>query len=361
MNIEELNNCFDSMTPTKEQKDRIFAGVMNAKNQPVKVVKLNRYKYASAAAAVVAVGIFAAVYSGMGTKDIAPKITAPDVATDNAVNNVAVNNIKEDTSKASYTVNEKNVEAPVSDANPEETAADGKSITEQFAEAYPELATGNGGESTVAVINEDGEKLRTAPAPSVTETPLPAEASVAEDTEELEAYSDELPSSKETDAMTDSADSEDITVYDKNHSGVVYGGGGGGSASGGGGGGGSSAVSESLVVGINDVMNHSVYGTLMPVIYPDKFNFHTATEQNGRLKVIFKNGQGNYMTVSIAKDGEYIFYEQVISAEDIKNMVSNGYMNFAVKCGEYYVIYNVETYNASAVYDMVKSSAYFNN
>lgn len=354
MNIEQLNNCFDSMTPTKEQKDRIFAGIMNAKNQPVKVVKFNKYKYASAAAAVIAVGIFAAVYSGMGTKDIVPQITSPDVTTDNAGNNVAVNNVKEDTLKTADTLNEKNIESPVSDIGSGEAVTDGKSITEQFKKAYPELATGSIGESTVAVINEDGGKLRTAPAPSVAETPLPSEASVTEDTEEFEVYSDELPSSKETDVMADSAESDDITASDESYSG------GGGSASGGGGGG-ASDVLESLTIGINDVMNHSVYGNLMPVIYPDKFNFHTATEQNGRLKVIFKNEQGNYMTVSIAKDGEYTFYEQVISAEEIKNIFPNGHMNFAVKCSEYYVIYNVETNNVPAVYDMVMSSAYFNN
>ena len=63
MNIEELNSCFDAISPTKEQKDRIFAGIMSAKQQPVKVVNFRRY--ATAAAAVIVIGAFAAVYSNV--------------------------------------------------------------------------------------------------------------------------------------------------------------------------------------------------------------------------------------------------------------------------------------------------------
>ena len=41
MNIEELNSCFEAMTPTNEQKEKILAGIMSAKTQPVRVVKFH--------------------------------------------------------------------------------------------------------------------------------------------------------------------------------------------------------------------------------------------------------------------------------------------------------------------------------
>ena len=52
MKIEELKECFDSVTPTKEQRDKMLAGIMRAKEEPVKIVKLNRYKYFSVAAVI---------------------------------------------------------------------------------------------------------------------------------------------------------------------------------------------------------------------------------------------------------------------------------------------------------------------
>ena len=84
-------------------------------------------------------------------------------------------------------------------------------------------------------------------------------------------------------------------------------------------------------------MNHEAYSSLMPVVYTDKFNFYNAMEYTNRLKVVFKNDVGNYMSMSVFKDGDYNFYEQVLTTEEIKNIEADGYMNFAVKCGDYYI------------------------
>lgn len=338
MNIEELSSCFDSMTPTKEQKDRILAGVMNAKSQPVKVIKF--YRYAAAAAAVIAVGVFAAVYSNTGTQNIAPQVNAPQVAVVNQNNEVEKNTETADISK------EKAAEAdnpvPVEQKNLSfsgQVTEEGS--MEELSEAYPELAENNV-EDVPSVAMYDGEDMsRAMPAPSVSEDVQP----YGDETEVVEESSEEIAGKY---------DSEDA---------ITGGGSGGGSTSSGGGGGGGSAYMslETKSLSINDVMNHSVYSDLMPTIYANKFNFRTAEEQQNRLKVIFSNEQGNYMSVSIVKDGEYSFYEQIISPEEIKNINSYGYINFAVKCGEYYVIYNVEAYDTTEVYNMVISSLYFSN
>ncbi len=322
MKIEELTGCFDSITPTKEQKEKMLTGILEAKEEvPVKTVKLNRYKIASIAA-VIAVGVFVAVYSNIG-KNILPQVdTQPTV--ENDISTYAVNDVQE-----------KNVQEPLENNNvkPEENSGDivppateGSPATEEGPaknsyEEYSEASGENVEDIPSTAMYFDEKDLLASPAPEEAEQKNPGNAVVENDEE---SYG-------------------------------VYGGGGGGTASGGGS---SGAAYKSLT--ITEVMNHSTYSQFMPVVYTDKFNFYNAMEYTNRLKVVFKNDIGNYMSVSVFKDGDYNFYEQVLTTEEIKNIESDGYMNFAVKCGDYYVVYNVETTNSSAVYDMVISSEYFN-
>lgn len=365
MNIDELNSCFDSMTPTKEQKERILAGVMNAKSKPVKVIPFRRY--ATAAAAVITVGVFAAVYSNKGNNDVVPQpmdtmqvaVGTQSNEADYEVKNIEIQDII--TNKGNV---EENVPQVRVQENKTENDVNEKNFSEEIQQAYPQLDNTDVDESPKVAMNEGENMLRSVPETS-NETPLPP------------VDNEDVHTVPETANMDDGQlygayDGEDFVPeesYDDNSSDSVSGGassgggaGGGSSAGGGGGGGTSSYMSmETKMLSINEVMNHSVYSNLMPTVYANKFNFRTAEEQKGRLKVIFSNEQGNYMSVSILKDGGYSFYESVITPEKIKNIESHGYMNFAVKCGEYYVIYNVEANDANEVYNMVMSSGYFNN
>ena len=68
------------------------------------------------------------------------------------------------------------------------------------------------------------------------------------------------------------------------------------------------------------------------------------------------------MSVSIVKEEEYNFTERVIVPDSIKKMEpKDSHLNFAVKCGKYYVVYNIETENVTDVYKMVTSSEYFDS
>ena len=87
MKIEELNSCFDAISPTVEQRDKMFANIMNAKKQPVKVVRF--YRYATAAAAVFVIGIFGVVYSTMGINNITDNTTKTMLATEIVKDDVA--------------------------------------------------------------------------------------------------------------------------------------------------------------------------------------------------------------------------------------------------------------------------------
>lgn len=331
MRIEELTDCFDSVTPTKEQKEKILAGIMAAKEKPVKVVRLNRYKFVSIAA-VVAVGVFVAVYSNLG-KNVGPVVHTPQTTEGNSTSTYAVNINQKSDEQNKLSDNQVNLNTETENVHPVEQipTTSEESLSEELNKAYPELED----EFTedypmVAMLNPE-ENTRIVPAPSE-----PADSDNVENVPE-----------------------ESDPVNDEEKYGGTYsagGGGGGGSASGGG-----SAAGAYKSLTITEVMNHSIYSQFMPVVYTDKFNFYNAIEYTNRLKVVFKNDIGNYMSVSVFKDGDYNFYEQVLTPEEIKNIKSDGYMNFAVKCEDYYIVYNVETNNSSAVYDMVISSAYFNN
>lgn len=113
MKIEELNSCFDAISPTVEQRDKMFASIMNAK-QPVKVVRF--YRYATAVAAVFVIGIFGVVYSTMGVNN---------VTNDATKNIVAMKNGEDDI------LNEEKYEYLL------ETVEEEKSVTEEIKKAYP--------------------------------------------------------------------------------------------------------------------------------------------------------------------------------------------------------------------------------
>ena len=334
MKIEELTGCFDSITPTKEQKEKMLAGILRAKEEaPVKVIKLNKYKITSIAA-VIAVGVFVAVYSNIG-KNILTKVDTESTVENNDVSTYAVNDVQKKNVQESVendnTKPESNKGGTVPTVTEDSSVVEEESTTKNFYKEYSEPAGENAKNIPSTAMYFDGKDLRMSPVPESTEQQIPGEAIIEDDMEDL------------------------LDVYD----GSAGGGGGGGSASGGGSAGGSGAAYKTLT--ITEVMNHSTYSRFMPVVYTDKFNFYNAMEYTNRLKVVFKNDVGNYMSMSVFKYGDYDFYEQVLTPEEIKNMKSDGYMNFAVKCGDYYIVYNIETNNSLAVYDMVVSSEYFDN
>ena len=81
MNRQELVNCFDSMTPNDEQRDRMLKAIMSKKSEPVRVYNFRKYM-SVAVAAVVAVGVFAVAY---------PFVRDNGILNDNSTTELAVN------------------------------------------------------------------------------------------------------------------------------------------------------------------------------------------------------------------------------------------------------------------------------
>lgn len=149
MKIEELNSCFDAISPTVEQRDKMFASIMNAK-QPVKVVRF--YRYATAVAAVFVIGIFGVVYSTMGVNNVSNDATKNIVAMENGE--------KEQVAKATeeyqYLL---------------ETAEEEKSVTEEIKKAYT-VHNDVTNDTKVAAVEDVAEE--TIPEDALVDTPVVA-------------------------------------------------------------------------------------------------------------------------------------------------------------------------------------------
>ncbi|MEE1043083.1 MAG: hypothetical protein UH854_03870 [Clostridia bacterium] len=132
MKIEELNSCFDAISPTAEQRNKMLANIMNAKQQPVKVVRF--YRYATAVAAVFVIGIFGVVYSTMGLNNITDYGTKTMVATEFAEKEEVVSN----TENYDYLL---------------ETVEEERKIADSMLEAYP-IETDTTNDTKVAVAED---------------------------------------------------------------------------------------------------------------------------------------------------------------------------------------------------------------
>ncbi len=134
MNMEELNSCFDSITPTKEQKSKMLDAVMKAKVKPVKAVKLNKYKYLSAVAAVLVIGVFAIAYSNMGS--VEDDLYLPEVAVEDS--NTKGETSNDENEAISVDVNYEQNDEKYSDDN-KSTGGKKSALTEAVKINYPEL------------------------------------------------------------------------------------------------------------------------------------------------------------------------------------------------------------------------------
>lgn len=317
MKIEELKECFDSVTPTKEQRDKMLAGIMRAKEEPVKVVKLNRYKYLSVAAVIV-LGVFVAVYSYIGN-GIVPQVETKDVVenTENSTyTTVAVDNKTEDNAVVKIT------EVPYEDnttfSPTEETVEstqEGK-FTEEMNEAYPEVAEESAVNTPSIAMYDNTDAVRIAPAPELAE--------------------------------------EDYNIDEEKYSGGAGGGGGGGSAGGG--------AFSNKNIGLDYIKSHSVYSALFPTYIPEKFVLESAMQSSYNVSdfsAYFTSADGGFINMNFEKKYEGSYAMNVITPEQLKNMNSEDYVDFTLDCGDYWVSYFAKNISMEELYKMVTSSAYY--
>lgn len=163
MNIDELNSCFEAVSPTREQKDKILAGVLNVGKQPVKTIKFHRY--ATAAAAVFVIGVFAAVYFTGGTDDILIECGETTVAVEDSVN------YTEDKAKPDEVAGiEENLPTVKNIQTKNESFAD--AVAEEYPEVSEELKDGNAEVAVENVTTDDFDATEAETDVEYTQTPM---------------------------------------------------------------------------------------------------------------------------------------------------------------------------------------------
>ena len=304
MNRQDLVNCFDSMSPTAEQRERMLNAIMTKKSEPVRVYNFTRYM-SVAVAAVVAVGVFAAVY---------PSLKDNSILDNGSTTELAVNY---ETDKP-----EKKLNIAETSTNVENTVKEEKtngSITEAVAREYGTPKT-ESTQQTVAMVEQE----------TVTEEAADAHEEAVE------------PVNEESLAVAPEIDSRAIVAMEMTEDMS---------------GGGSSSVAFE-VIELEQIMTDEIYGNLFPAEFADGFSFVSARKHNdGFLDAEFGTHDGRYMSIEILKDAQGA---DILQPDDILNQEPEyGYMRFAVSVGEYYIIYNVETEDVFEVHKMVTSSACF--
>ena len=324
MKIEELKGSFDSITPTKEQRDKMFAGIMSAKEEPVKVVKLNRYKYLSVAA-VIALGVFVAVYSYIN-KDIVPQVE-PNEGVNNTGNSTYATVVEPGTTEENTGVEKTVLESTdeshknITPVSPDKEIVENEkevTITEEMHEAYPELEEESVVNTPSVAMYDNADAVRIAPAPEVVK--------------------------------------EDYTVDAEDYYAGAGGGGGGGASAGGG------APANNKNISLNYIKNHSVYSVLFPTYFPGNFVFESAEQSldnAGEFVACFTSVDGGYIDMTFEKKYENSYGINVITPEQLKNMNSEVYVDFTLDCGDYWVSYFTKNVSAEELYKIVTSSAYY--
>lgn len=343
MNSKELIDCFDAITPTKEQKDKMLSAILEKKNIPVKVYKFHRF--AAVAAAVIVIGIFAVVYPNIKDDVTVQESDNADVAYRQSTESkepVSAGSDETQATKPDVSVQRRKSEtsSAKTDDNQSAESAEDSSMSAMVSEEYTDDTndTDNTNELKLADAFEGtggyGRSI---------------------DVHDDFAYNDEsvkyeeVPEEKSLDTAVSSA--------------AGYAGGGGSDLD-------ASSGAPDAVAGtynmyiymsLSDIMGDSVYSKLFPTEITDGFTFSSAGVYSGTLEASFYAGS-RYMSVSIVREEEYNFTESVVLPDSIKEMkAKDGHLNFAVKCGQYYVVYYIETENVTDVYKMVTSSKYFDS
>lgn len=342
MNSKELIDCFDAITPTKEQKDKMLSAILEKKNIPVKVYKFHRF--AAAAAAVIVIGIFAIVYPNIKDDVTVQESDNADVAYRQSTESKEPVSAGSDETRAvkpdvSVQSGKSEISSVKTDDNQSAVSAEDSSMSAMVSEEYTD--------DTNDTDNTNELKLADAFAGTGGyERSIDVYDDFADNDESVKC--EEVPGEESLDMAVSSA--------------AGYAGGGGldlDASSG------APAVAGTYnmytYMSLSDIMCDSVYSKLFPTEITDGFVFSSAGVYSGTLEAYFYAGS-RYMSVSIVKGEEYNFTESVVVPDSIKEMkAKDGYLNFAVKCGQYYVVYNIETENVTDVYKMVTSSEYFDS
>lgn len=328
MKIEELKKAIESVSPTDEQKNKMLNTILDSEksqNEP-KILYLRRY---SVVAAVVVIGLIAVAYPKLYvTNDLHNSVEKSDTMqvlpntdesqADDKVKteqdssfSYLLETVETDSTKNTPAKNVEDITKPVGEINT--NADDTVNHNEIADEEIPKEAS----DFTDSMPNDNASAIAVA---------IDTEVAVGTDVFDVNDMSLEAD-----DKMTNTA----MKMR--------------------------SAMPEMSYISMHDIKIHEVFGTLYPKKIINGFVFNSAGSTGTYLSSELYNGNKN-MKISIVEEDMLDTSVEVVNPNDILDMESNnGNFNFAVKCGGYYVLYDVDTDDSMQLFVMVTSSDYFGN
>lgn len=358
MNKSELIDCFNAISPTDEQKEKMLAQVLKYKEKSFKPTAI--LKYSAAFAAVLVFGIFLSIYpqlKNFDKEERAQETYSHDSGKYNTEDKVKPDTVEksedkivssEKESKKTVTgksgvksetvLPEKSTEAVEETENTQEQnmALGEAPKTEEENNANIEALAGNDGEDADSSAipekeeeNSQTEKmLRSADNQKAASgsSALMAPSTVNEDENEVNAYSYDM------DASDDSVSMKTIQPQEDSKTELTK----------------------------DEIMQHEVYKNLFPKRIISGYRFAFAEEyDDSMLNAAFESDNG-YMYIKIfsIKDSDYSV--DTILPEELKSYAEVEYITFSIQCKDYIVSYEISGENIKGIYDMVVSSDYFN-
>lgn len=314
MKREDLNKAFDAMTPSSEQKERIFEGIKAVKPTARKTIFP---KYATLTAALVAL--------------VAGVFVLKTQIHENKYLPVTIIETEQKTQRNEKAFEKENMKIPESNIAMSEKNRQEEITSPDMVNVSPSKESGVVESETVFSEKESAK----------TEDSIVNEQKA--ETEVLSDMNDTFQSQEEESSSLDTDTSEEMKK-------AVASASGGGSA--GGGGGGSSAAARTL--DFEYVKGHPVYGSFFPRSCVEGFWFSNAFERN-ELCALFLDGEGKQISVSVTNTNQ----GNPISVDEIQ-VNEKGIISFTLECDGFFVTYRAETDNVEEMKKMVLSAPCYN-
>lgn len=313
MKQNELEKCFESISPTDEQKQKMLDNILNAKKAPVK-----RINFKAAASAAVGIAAFAAVFA-FGFFNVTDKIQPP---VDNTYK-VA----EKEPKKENSTVNETVKEEPMSDEYAEQK-------TQKFAVADVEKKTAQTHKQS-SVINDEKPVYDNKKADGYEMENVPQSLAL----EDLESSSSDYSADE---YLTQSAPAG----FDDGSSNSKSGGGAGG------------AVASNSWTDYAAYLSDERYSKYVPQTYAEGYFLTYAYADEQSLAANFSNGNKDiYLVVGTDDCGA-----ETVEPDKVASLGSDGQdVTFAVECGNMYAVYTAPSGELGKMYEMITSAEYFGN
>lgn len=356
MNTEHLNNVFNDMAPSKEQKQKMFAEIMKAKNVTKKSAVIPFGKYAVAAVAVIAIGatavasyyvlngndnqksgIMAGVQKNRDEHMMEASTLADRAEKPESVAMIETNDYENETEQS--IISERAYEKS------ESIAKESDDVSEEN-EAANVNNKDNGHVESAKHNNEvDVERGEKTKAEASVEQYIPTLDETEKKTENSEnvlAMAPEMSVDSSSDGVMSEEDGE--LKYDSNNKNVHSGGGGGGSVA-------SGAVKN---LSYDEIKKHSVYSKLLPSAYENDLKFGGAYESSNTLRTVYYDLKGGTINIIISPYAG----AKVVDVNEIKAQTEKT-AHFSLECGDYFVTYKTHLVDGESLYKLVISAPYY--